>query len=123
MKLSEIKGERAIEVIAELIEPIAEIASSEKIKSMFPIVPKDGETANEAAIRAIKSNIPELLKFHKKEVAKILGILENTEPDKLSLATIAKGLVDMASDRAFVELFSSAVLTEEAAPLTEDFKK
>lgn len=123
MKLSEIKGERAIEVIADLIEPITEIASSEKIKGMFPIVPKEGETPDKAAMRVIKTNIPELLKFHKKEVAKILGTLENTDPEKLSLATIAKGLVDMAGDKTFLELFSSAVLTEEAAPLTEGCKK
>ena len=123
MKLSEIKGERAIEVIAELIDPIVEIASSGKIQNLFPIVPNEGETPNEAAMRAIKTNIPELLKFHKKEVAKTIGILENTEPENLSLAMIAKGLVDMVSDKSFVELFSSAVLTEEAAPLTEDFNK
>lgn len=123
MKLSEIKGERAIEVIAELIDPVAEIASSEKIKELFPIVPKDGETPQKAAIRVIKTNIPELLKFHKKEVAKILGILENTDPEKLSLADISFGLVDLAGDKAFIELFSSAVLTEDAAPLTEEFRK
>lgn len=123
MKLSEIKGERAIEVIADLIDPITTIASSEGIKKVFPIVPKDGETPAEAAMRALKTEIPEIIKENSKEVAKIIGTLENADPEELSLAQIMVGLSEMVSDKAFVQLFSSAVLTEETAPPVEECKK
>lgn len=123
MKLSEIKGERAIEVIADLIEPIATIASGEDIKKIFPIKPEEGETPAEAAMRALKSKIPTIVKSNKKEIAEILGVLEEKDPEELSIAQIMKGLSDMISDKAFIQLFSSAVLTEEAAPPIEDCKK
>lgn len=121
MKLSEIKGEKAIEVIAELIDPVAEIASDENLKALFNIRPETGESPTDAAMRVLKKSTPELLKNHKKEVIKMLAVLEGKDPDKMSLSEIVKGLLEMASDHAFVQLFSSAVLTEEAPPI-EDFK-
>lgn len=113
MKLSEIKGERAIEVIADLIEPVTVIASGDAIKKVFPIVPKEGETAEKAAMRSLKSEIPGIVKGNKAEIAQIIGILEGEEPEELSLAQIMKGLSEMITDKAFIQLFSSAVLTEE----------
>ena len=35
MKLSDVKGERTIEVIAEIIDPIANIAEDEEASAMF----------------------------------------------------------------------------------------
>ena len=123
MKLSEIQGEKAIEVIADLIEPFANIATDPNIKTALTFTKKEGETAEEAAVKAIKKNIPVLLKNHKKDVAKILGILQGVDPEKLTILEILKGLTDMMTDRALMQLFSSAVLTEEAVPLTEDYSK
>lgn len=123
MKLSEIKGERAIEVIADLIEPIANIAMDKNLKEIFKIEVAEGETAEEAAAKKIKAKIPYLLKEHKKDVANVLGILEDKNPEELNILQIIKGVMDFANDKALLQLFSSAVLTEEEAPLTEDFKK
>ncbi len=123
MKLSEIKGEKAIEVIADLIEPIANIAMDKNLKEIFKIEVAEGETAEEAAAKKIKSKIPYLLKEHKKDVANVLGILEDKNPEELNILQIIKGVMDFANDKALLQLFSSAVLTEEEAPLTEDFKK
>jgi hypothetical protein len=53
MKLSEIQGERAIEVIADLVEPIADIAMDKSLKDVFKVKVGDGETAEEAAARTI----------------------------------------------------------------------
>ena len=123
MKLSEIKGERAIEVIADLIEPIANIAVDENFKDVFKIKVGEGETAEEAVGKKLKSKIPYLLKEHKQEISQILGTLEGINPEELNILQIVKGVVEMANDKALLQLFSSAVLTEEDAPLTEDFKK
>lgn len=123
MRLSEIQGERAIEVIADLIEPFSNIATDPNIKSVLQIRKKENETAEEAAIRAIKKNIPVLLKEHKKDVAQVIGILEGIDPEKLNILEIVKGLSEMMTDKTLMQLFSSAVLTEEAVPLTEEFSK
>lgn len=123
MRLSEIQGERAIEVIADLIEPFSNIATDPKIKSVLQIRKKENETAEEAAIRAIKKNIPVLLKEHKKDVAQVIGILEGIDPEKLNILEIIKGLSEMMTDKTLMQLFSSAVLTEGAVPLTVEFSK
>ena len=41
----------------------------------------------------------------------------------LYILEILKGLTDMMTDKALMQLFSSAVLTEEAVPHTEDYSK
>ena len=123
MKLSEIQGERAIEVIADLIEPLSNIAIDPNIKSVLSFKKKENETAEEAAVKAIQKNIPVLLKHHKKDVAKVLGVLEGVDPEKLNILEILKGRTDMMTDKALMQLFSSAVLTEEAVPHTEEFSK
>lgn len=123
MKLSEIQGERAIEVIADLIEPLSNIAIDPNIKSVLSFKKKENETAEEAAVKAIQKNIPVLLKHHKKDVAKVLGVLEGVDPEKLNILEILKGLTDMMTDKALMQLFSSAVLTEGAVPHTEDSSK
>ena len=123
MKLSEIQGEKAIEVIAELIDPLTAIALDKNIKSLFEIKVKEGETAEEAAVKKIKAKVPFLLKEHKKEFAQIIGILEGKDPEKLNILEIVKGIMEMISDKALMQLFSFALLKEEAAPLTEGFSK
>ena len=123
MKLSEILGERASEVIAELGEPMTEIASDEKLKEVFNIRPKEGEKPEEAAMRVIKSKIPHLIKEHKKEVVQIIGIIEGVDAEKLNIFQIIKCLFEIVSDKALIQLFSSAVLTEEAAPQFVEFSK
>ena len=122
MKLSEIQGERAIEVIAELVEPMTEIASDEKLKEVFNIRPKEGEKPEEAAMRVIKAKVPYLIKDHKKEVVQIIGIIEGVDAEKLNIFEIIKCLFEIVSDKALIQLFSSAVL-EETAPQSEDFSK
>jgi hypothetical protein len=64
-----------------------------------------------------------MLKEHKKQIAQILGVLENVDPESLNILQIVKGITEMLNDKALIQLFSSAVLTEEEAPLTEDCNK
>lgn len=123
MKLSEIKGEQAIEVIADLIEPITNIATDKNCADIFNGKKKEGETREEAAARQIKEKIPYLLKSHKKDIAYIVGILEGKKPEELNILQIFKGTIELLNDKALMQLFSFAVLTEEAAPPIEVSKK
>ena len=119
MKLGELKGERAIEVIADLIAPIANIAEDQKNLKLFMPEKKDGETERETAVREFKEKIPMLLKTHKADVLSILSTLNDVDPKDLSLLDIIKGLVELVDDQDFLSLFLSAVGTGEKTSPTK----
>lgn len=123
MKLSEIKGERALEVIADLIEPITNIASDKNCKGAFVTHPEEGETNEEAVARNIKEKIPTLLKSHKKDLVNIVGTLEGKNAEELSLIEITHSVLEMLNDKALLQLFFSAGQTAEATLPQEDCKK
>lgn len=93
MKLSDIKGEKAIEVLADLIDP-------------FSIIAKDGvfkKKITEDRVEGIKY----LLKNHSKTVIEILAIingedLESYAPNILALPVM---LLDFFNDPTVTELF------------------
>ena len=119
MKLSELKGDRAVEVIADLIEPITNIALDQKNLKLLRPEKTDGETDREAAIRDFKKKIPNLLKTHKTDIVTILCVLNEVKPEELSLAKIMKGIIDLSKDQDFMILFLSAVNSEDTAQPTE----
>ena len=113
MKLSEIKGERTLDVIAEIIEPITAIAGDKDAKALFKRekLPA-GMSANQFLLARARKHIPPLLKSRKKEIITILAAIEGVKPKKymedLSLAKLMKDCYDLVTDSAFVELFTSA---------------
>ena len=110
MKLSEITGSRAIDVVAELIQPLANIAGDrEIIGKLFDTTPKGDESRNDAASRRLKENIPVLLKSHNADILKILSIINDQDPDSISVPEIVKGALDLIGDEDFMALFMSAV--------------
>lgn len=92
-KLSEIKGDEAFDVIADLLEPIS-------------IIFTDEDVAKEES-RLKKVSIA--LKKHKNEIISMLAILEGTTPEKyaetVNLATLPKAVMDLFSDEDLSILF------------------
>ena len=119
MKLSELKGERAVEVIADLIAPIANIAEDQKNLQLFRAEKQDGESNHDMAVRDMKKKIPVLLKTHKKDVVDILCAVNGSDPDDLSILDIIRGVIDLANDKDFLSLFLSAVSQGEQTQPTE----
>lgn len=95
MKLSEIKGEAAIEVIALIIEPATEIMTDVEFRDV-----------------ARKRNIPKAasiaLKNHKKAVLEILAALDGEDPEiyNPSLLSIPAKLLELFNDPELMELFT-----------------
>ena len=118
MKLSELKGERAVEVIADIIAPLVNIAQDQNELQLFRGVKQEGETDYEMAIRDFKVKIPKLLKNHKKDVLDILCAINGSNPDELSVIDIIKGAIELTNDQDFISLFLSAVNTAEKTPPT-----
>ena len=119
MKLADLKGERAIEVIADLIAPIANIASDQENLQLFKVKKQDGETDREMAVRDLTEKIPVLLKSHKRDILAILSAVNGSDPDELSLLDIFQGTADLINDQDFVSLFLSAVKPAGQSSATE----
>ena len=122
MKLAELKGERAIEVIADLIAPIANIAVDQDNLKLFRIEKKDGESDRESAVRDLTEKVPVLLRSHKKDILAILCAVNGSDPEELSLLDIFQGTAELLNDQDFLSLFLSAVKSTEQKPVTESLE-
>ena len=113
MRLSDIKGDRTLEVIAEIIDPIANIAEDAEASAMFrrEKLP-DGMTAKEFLMKRVRKSLPVLLKGHKADIIAILSAIEGVSAEEyagaLNLVKLVKDCTDLLTDEAFMELFISA---------------
>lgn len=119
MKLGEIKAERAVDVIADLIAPISNIAIDFPNFRVTPDYKIEGESNSDTAIRAFKEKVPEMLKTHKSDVLAILCTINEKKPEDLSVVDIIKGMIDLTHDQDFMSLFLSVVRTGAGAQPTE----
>lgn len=113
MRLSDIKGERTLEVIADIIDPIANIAEDEEASALFKREKlPEGMTAKKFLLQRARKSAPALLKGHKEDIISILAAIEGTTPDEyagaLNLVKLIKDTVDLLTDEAFGVLFISA---------------
>lgn len=104
MKLSEIKGERALEVLVDLIDPVTLIVADEEIVNTYK--------SKAPKILLVKK----LIETHKKEVLTILAILNNENPETYepSLIELPKMLLDLVHDEELMNLFTSQNQTMES---------
>lgn len=113
MKLSDVKGERTLEVVADLIDPICNIAQDENAAALFhrEKLPK-GVTPKDFLLQRVKKSAPRLLKDHKSDVVAILAAIEGATPEKyeagLNLVKLMSDFVELMTDEAFGALFISA---------------
>lgn len=113
MKLSDIQGERVFDVIADIIDPIANIAEDEKASAMFrrEKLP-EGMTAKEFMTQRARKALPVLLKGHKGDIIAILAAIEDVSEDAyrdaLNLVKLMRDTAELLTDDAFTALFLSA---------------
>lgn len=113
MRLSDIKGERVFDVIADLIDPVANIAQDETASSLFKREKlPEGMTAKTFLLKRARTAIPALLKGHKGDIIAILATIEGSPVEKykadLSLAKLMRDATELLTDEAFSALFLSA---------------
>lgn len=103
MKLSDYKGEQAIDILAEIIEPFANIMADEKIQKMF----KEREKVNHAPIEYVKV----ALKNHKKEIIQILATVDGKTYEEyaetVNVFTLPGQILELVNDPQFKNLFTS----------------
>lgn len=99
MKLSEIKGEQALEVLADIIDPIGEIAIDKEIRGMIG--------AGKPKLLMIKH----VLKKHPKEVIEIMARLNLQDVEEykanMNLLTLPLEINEVLNDPDVMLLFQS----------------
>lgn len=101
MKLSDFKGEEAIDVLAEITEPLANILCDKEIK----------ELAEKKAIPA--KYVKPALKNHKEDVIYILAVLNRKTvedfKEELNLLNLPIMLIELINDEQVQNLFARRV--------------
>ena len=113
MKLSDIQGERVFDVIADIIDPIANIAEDDAASALFKREKlPEGMTAKAFLIKRARKSLPALFKGHKGDIIAILsaigGVSEEQYKSELNPIKLMQDATELLSDEAFGVLFISA---------------
>ena len=112
MKLSNIKGERTLRVMADLLEHIGEIAMDEKALELITMAQNKKLSSLESIIVNLTKSLPYLLRTHKKAICSIFATLEDKKYDEyiktLSIPKMVVAIKDIKEDEEFKQLFISA---------------
>jgi hypothetical protein len=125
MKLSEVKGERVFDVMADLIEPLCSIATDKQVKALFKrrSCPK-GMDPRDFMLRRIQQAGPKIIKAHKDDVIDVLcviGGLDRSEYVKdMTLMSLWGDVMELLSDEDFVSFLASANIVAGESPSTSD---
>lgn len=91
LRLSDVKGERVFDVIAEIIDPIAEIAGDEQVTAPF-----NATMSREEFVQALRTSVPRLVGAHRDALCTILGSIQGVTKDEyLSTLTMQKLITDV----------------------------
>lgn len=112
MRLSDIKGEASFEVLADLLEPVCNIAADEEASGIFKKEKlPEGMTPKAFLLQRIKSHAPALIRNHKDDLTAIFAALNQTTPEEYSktmtLLTLPVELMELFADDEFIRLFTS----------------
>lgn len=113
MKLSDIKGDRVLDVIADIIDPIANMVQDKDVAAMFErkAVPEGMEARDFFAKRMCKG-LPVLLKSHKADIIAIMAAIEGVTPEQyaesLDFTKLFTDVMELVTDNAFLDFLSSS---------------
>lgn len=95
MKLTQLENEDAIDLIANIIEPLGQIAQDKKIQELLK------ETNKLVLVQYI-------LKNHKKSIIEILAAMDGTPVEEYhcNVITITKDLLEIVNNKELSEVFS-----------------
>lgn len=119
MKLSEVKGDRVLDVIADVIDPIANIVQDKDVAAMFKreAVP-EGMEPREFFAKRMRKGLPVLLKGHKSDIIAIMAAIEGVTPEQyaasLDFPKLFTDAMELVTDDAFLDFLSSPKTGKDA---------
>lgn len=113
MKLSDVKGERSADVVADVIAFVCALGSEEEVNAL--LTPRKGKKMNNTEFA--RTFYPIVFKKYKKELYEALGSIEGCGAKayaaKADPATLFNDFAGLLSDPMFQELFPSRTPTAE----------
>lgn len=112
MKLSDIKGDRVLDVIADIIDPIANMVQDKDVAAMFErkAVP-EGMEARDFFAERMRKGMPVLLKGHKADIIAIMAAIDGVTPEQyaesLDFPKLFTDVMELVTDNAFLDFLSS----------------
>lgn len=102
MKLSEYKNEDALELLADILDPLSDIMTDEEFKRILQ-EESTKKSINKMAI------IQYLLKNQSKQIIRILAIIDGTpvEDFEVNILSLTQKLLDVFNDKEMVDFFKS----------------
>lgn len=119
MKLSDIKGDRVLDVIADIIDPIANMVQDKDVAAMFKreAVP-DGMDARDFFAKRMCKGLPVLLKGHKADIIAVMAAIEGVTPgqyaESLDFPKLFTDVMELVTDDAFLDFLSSSETGKDA---------
>lgn len=119
MKLSDIKGDRVLDVIADVIDPIANMVQDKDVAAMFErkAVP-EGMDARDFFAKRMCKGLPVLLKGHKADIIAIMAAIEGVTPEQyaesLDFPKLFTDVMELVTDDAFLNFLSSSETGKDA---------
>lgn len=113
MKLSDIKGDRVLDVIADIIDPIANMVQDKDVAAMFKreAVP-EGIDARDFFAKRMCKGLPVLLKGHKADIIAVMAAIEGVTPEQyaesLDFPKLFTDVMELVTDDAFLDFLSSS---------------
>lgn len=113
MKLSDIKGDRVLDVIADVIDPIANMVQDKDVAAMFKreAVP-EGMDAHDFFAKRMRKGLPVLLKSHKADIIAVMAAIEGVTPGQyaasLDFPKLFTDVMELMTDDAFLNFLSSS---------------
>ena len=111
MRLSEIRGDRVFDVVADITEPLCNIATDEQAPYRFrrSQVP-EGMSKEEFALSKIRKAVPVLMRDHKDDLTAILAAIESVPVaeyrEGMTMASICKGVYEILTDEDLMAFLS-----------------
>lgn len=118
MRLSDIKGDRTLDVVADCIGPISNLANDKSVKAIFKKEGlRDAKDPRKVIVARTTKMLPQVIKRNKADIIKVLSAIAGMTPEEyaegMSLASLITDVIDLLNDEAFLSFFESASLTEE----------
>lgn len=112
MRLSEIRGERVFDVIADVVDPACSIAQDEDASALFDRADKrpEGMTPEQFAIDKVRRSVPKLMRSHKDDLVTILAAIEGVTKEEylegVTMAKLIQNVYEMLTDEDLLAFLS-----------------
>ncbi len=125
MRLSEVRGERVFDVMADLIPPLCKIATDKDVKSLLKRrnVPK-GMDPRDFVLKRVQQAGPKIIKAHKDDLIDVLCIIGGTDRaeyvEGMTLMSLWADVMELLNDEDFIGFLASANIVTGGSPSTSE---